>query len=428
MMRRNRVLITLAVLVPVTGVGLGAIYLYWANQVPSYPRTPIVMPKPNARDDYIAAGRMCQAVHGSQVLGPTGTPLLRNGQLIHASDPGVSPVQMRAVVSRNQPALARLRVGLHKRYANPPVQGVDDQFPELSAYRELARVLVAEGKLAEEAGRMREAARSYLDCLRMGSEEPHGGAVIHGLVGIAIQTIGLRPLQGAVGRMDGPTAAATAREMLRLETNTPSLADTLTWEKDALTTSMTRAFFQRPKQQPPAVPKSEGASSPTPAALSNGWGLRLLPKKWIMDNMRGYLDRLITATRRASYTGFTPPPLPPDPLSRILVPVYLEARSRWAQREAYWRITLLRLAARAYQQRHGTFPPSASALVPAYLPAVPLDPYASSPLVCRLENGQPLIYSRGPDGDDDGGRKDLGVRADPESDGDIVTMQSIKRQ
>jgi hypothetical protein len=50
---------------------------------------------------------------------------------------------------------------------------------------------------------------------------------------------------------------------------------------------------------------------------------------------------------------------------------------------------------------------------------VPQDPFASKPLVYRLENGKLKLYSRGPDGDDDQGDH-LGKTIQPDSTGDLT--------
>ena len=42
-------------------------------------------------------------------------------------------------------------------------------------------------------------------------------------------------------------------------------------------------------------------------------------------------------------------------------------------------------------------------LVPAWLPAVPLDPFSNRPLVYRITTNSFLLYSVGPDGKDDQG-------------------------
>jgi hypothetical protein len=89
------------------------------------------------------------------------------------------------------------------------------------------------------------------------------------------------------------------------------------------------------------------------------------------------------------------------------------------------------LACRLYRHDRGAFPPDLAALVPAYLPAVPPDPYSpagdalryrvaadeellpdptigaqgrGAPPPTRVEKGQAVVWSVGPDGVDGGGR------------------------
>src|SRR5262249_32407397 len=129
--------------------------------------------------------------------------------------------------------------------------------------------------------------------------------------------------------------------------------------------------------------------------------------------------------RRPYYAQPSPPPIPSDPLSRMRLPDYAWVRFRWAERDAQWRITELRLAIRAYQQAHGVLPSSLNALVPEYLPAVPQDPFAPQPMVYRRKAGRAMVYSRGPDGKDDGGI-DLGAKCDPDSRGDIMSLKGLR--
>lgn len=65
----------------------------------------------------------------------------------------------------------------------------------------------------------------------------------------------------------------------------------------------------------------------------------------------------------------------------------------------------VQLAVRLYRIDHGgAYPPNLAALVPAYLPAVPVDPFSpkGGPLGYVLLNGgqRPMVYSVGPDGID----------------------------
>lgn len=56
------------------------------------------------------------------------------------------------------------------------------------------------------------------------------------------------------------------------------------------------------------------------------------------------------------------------------------------EREAACRLAAARLALQLYEADHGELPPTLAALVPAYLPAVPTDPYSA--------DGRPIAYER----------------------------------
>jgi hypothetical protein len=70
---------------------------------------------------------------------------------------------------------------------------------------------------------------------------------------------------------------------------------------------------------------------------------------------------------------------------------------------ALLRCGLVALAAERYRRAHGNWPPAAADLVPAYLPAVPLDPFDGQPLRYRRTDGGVVVYSIGEDQRDDGG-------------------------
>ena len=65
---------------------------------------------------------------------------------------------------------------------------------------------------------------------------------------------------------------------------------------------------------------------------------------------------------------------------------------------------IIDLAIRAFQLDRGELPVTLDELTPQYLDRVPRDPFTERPLIYRREpNGKFLIYSAGPDQDDDGG-------------------------
>lgn len=67
-------------------------------------------------------------------------------------------------------------------------------------------------------------------------------------------------------------------------------------------------------------------------------------------------------------------------------------------------LLLAELALLCHRDDHGAWPDRLDALVPDYLPEVPLDPLAGQPLVYRRTDDDYLLYSVGTDRQDDGGK------------------------
>ena len=66
--------------------------------------------------------------------------------------------------------------------------------------------------------------------------------------------------------------------------------------------------------------------------------------------------------------------------------------------------TLVALGLELFHRQHGSWPKKLDELVPDLLPAVPSDRFTGGPLLYRIVDGRPLLYSAGPDKKDDGGR------------------------
>lgn len=63
------------------------------------------------------------------------------------------------------------------------------------------------------------------------------------------------------------------------------------------------------------------------------------------------------------------------------------------------------IALELYRREYGDYPSDLAALAPRYYPTMPVDHSTGEPLCYRLIDGKPLLYGRGFDGDDDGGRR-----------------------
>jgi hypothetical protein len=146
------------------------------------------------------------------------------------------------------------------------------------------------------------------------------------------------------------------------------------------------------------------------------------PRRTILAEVARNVEAEMARAKRP-YQERGPLPSPPaNPLIEELLLFSGDASLNAAARSSLRRrVAAVWLAVRAYTSRQGHPPATLSALVPNYLPVIPEDPFAPGPLLYRIVAGQPLVYSRGPDGDDDGGR-DLGSRIDPGADGDLTCV------
>jgi hypothetical protein len=66
--------------------------------------------------------------------------------------------------------------------------------------------------------------------------------------------------------------------------------------------------------------------------------------------------------------------------------------------------TLVALALTLFHRRHGAWPERLEQLVPDLLPTVPPDRFTGQPLRYRVVEGRPVLYSVGPDIEDQGGQ------------------------
>jgi hypothetical protein len=92
------------------------------------------------------------------------------------------------------------------------------------------------------------------------------------------------------------------------------------------------------------------------------------------------------------------------PYARLLLPLLGKVTDADARAAAELRSSVAGLAAERYRLKYGRWPETLDALVPEFLPAVPADPYDGRPLRYRRLPEGAVVYSVGPDKQDDGGR------------------------
>ena len=93
-----------------------------------------------------------------------------------------------------------------------------------------------------------------------------------------------------------------------------------------------------------------------------------------------------------------------NPVARLSFPAIEIARMLFERCAGKRDGALIGIALELYHREHGSWPESLDELTPAFLPEAPIDRINGGPLTYRLIDGQPVVYSRGVDGDDDLGR------------------------
>jgi hypothetical protein len=92
------------------------------------------------------------------------------------------------------------------------------------------------------------------------------------------------------------------------------------------------------------------------------------------------------------------------PAARLLLPRVDDMAQTAQKSQAFLRAAATALAVERFRRAKGQWPEKLTDLVPAYLAALPMDPFDGRPLRFNKPNEGAVIYSVGADGQDDGGR------------------------
>ena len=202
---------------------------------------------------------------------------------------------------------------------------------QLLGTKRLTQLLVAEGRLREMENQPAEAARSYVDAIRLGNEMSRGGFLITSLVGIACETIGCTPLAKLALKLNPDEAHAVLTALDKLD------AGRVTWPE---VQEVERRFMRYQLRQ------------------------QVNPIMWVVGwwQSRPVLQRAETK-------------------HKIVV-----ARER---------LLAVELALRCYQSEQGHPPARLDELTTKYLSRVPADPFSGQQMIYRAEGTNSLLHSAG---------------------------------
>ena len=265
------------------------------------PLPPIAsLPNPNGYDDLVKAGEMADDNTGNYYE--------------------MKLEELRRLMAKNSGALQAARTSLQEDCA-VPIQFSESymsrRIPELAGFKRLAQAFVAEGRLAEMENRPGDAAKSYLDTIRLGNKSDRGGILIDQLVSIAIEAMGVAHLQKLVDQLDAKSCREAAATLETLDAQGQSWQQVVQQERD--------------------------------------WSRRAYP---------GVRYELVRLMSRNSFNK-----------------ALQGGERKFNNQQMKTRQLTVALAARAYELDKGHRPVNIADLVPDYLKAIPQDPVTGSNLV-----------------------------------------------
>jgi hypothetical protein len=286
---RNKVFKIILLLGAMIGIAVGVSFLFPATPPPVLKP----LPNPNGYDSLVEAGRR----------------LPRN-------IPGVdkfTPAELSLLLESNSNALCLARSGLAME-CRAPLQFshhyLTNHIHEITPFRALGQLFVAEGRLAEFENRTTNAASAYLDTIQLGLETGRGGLIIDTMIGTGIQSLGASRLKMLGRRLDAESSRQSAMRLESLDAGAESWKEVIEREDE-----------------------------------------------WVANYPVSFRERI------ASFV-----------LSRASKSPLKKAELRFNELQAERRKLMIQLAARAYELEKGTPPKRISDLVPAYLKTIPLDP------------------------------------------------------
>lgn len=358
-----------------------------------------VLPHPNAFDFYLSAGN---ALTGDKQIADALSSQPKAAYTLE---------QKEALVRQNSGVIDTLHKGFAYPYCSPPCRSFDHLFPYFVKFRSVARLLSLRGQVRAAHGDWNGATDSFLDAIRIGEDIPHGSPLIGDLVGIACQAIGRRPMWDVVEHLNAAQSRSVIARLTRIAERHLPYPDTIQEEKWTLQASLLEVFSSSKKQadllnssdSSDTADSSEKLTEETASSLA---GLLFLAysKTRIMNNLTNYMDQYAQDARQSYGLHPNPPPLPPDPVNRAILPIFTGARLKNVVCETQNGLMLVTLALHAFRLEQGHYPASLAELAPAYLAKLPEDPFAVQGAFKYLPKGDHyVLYSIGPDGKDDGG-------------------------
>ena len=376
-------------------VVVAVVGFWWATAM----KTPVVvipnpiMPSPNAFDFYVKAGDAM--VYEKEI---------KNAVSVQPTV-AYSLAQKEELVQQNAGVIDTIHAGFAYPYMNPPYRSLYTDLPYYAQFRGLARLLSLRGQVRAERGDWSGAADSYLDAIALAEAFPYGSSILGSLVGIACEAIGRIPLWDVIEHLNAAQSHAALTRLERLLIRRLPYAEMMQQEEWTGQAALLE-IFNDPKKRVSLFTDAEGPKEANAGGVNSPSPLFYLAhsKSHIMHNYTTMMERNIELARHPYGAHSAGPPLTDDPITRLFGSLFAEARLKEAACMNQNGLMLVSLALNTYRLNHGRYPVSLFELTPATIKELPEDPFAVDDTFKYKSDGRTcLLYSVGPDGNDDGG-------------------------
>lgn len=366
------------------------------------------LPSPNAYDSYVAATQQLDLASRDAVryaIRPYKAgallPILLPSDTPSSAMNGQTPTQKRAysskekqvMLKRNARALQTLRKGFAFPYVQPPTRSnfynssfqTADVSYYWSSFHQLSHVLALQAQWQKARGDWNGALNTCLDGVHFALDIPHGAPVTATLIGQSIEALVRAEAWPCVPHLSASQARSALLRLQKLEKRRVPIVQTLQEQKWALQAALVLEFHD-PNWRNTLFNNRDNSSAHPELGMRGSF----ISKQEIIDRIGHSLDAQI-ANARLPYTRQQKVFEKPNPLDEILgIVSFSDNISFFTRCQAQSALLMTALALQAYRVEHKSYPPTLNALVPRYLPAVPLDPFSDNqPLRYKL---RPLRY------------------------------------
>ncbi len=409
----------------------GSIWMWHIDQTPTWVVPGHVLPADNAYDDFKAAGAsivnskqinqaLTQLREAEQTVQPPSTFSEEYSKLYAmpawnaVEKGGYANEGMKQLVTENMPTINRFRNAISKPYLEPAVRSVNTLLPHLAHYRGIARLLLLDSKLKAQEGEWNRSTQDCLDILQLGVEIPHGGTLLHKLVGIGIESTGRDQMWKVIDHLNAVETRAALSRMQDITARRVKLSEVFQEEK-YYNEAVLLEIFQKPywrfenHVEAPLpdynpvlanIAKSmhflqEGGYRYTKSQIISQLDERMDGKIKSIDQPLAFND--VNWSPTADDTSNL------DPIVQKLLPVFNGLSFQEVCDSQVQNVLIeTTLAIHAYHLEHGSYPKALSDLLNGYLSELPMDPFAPrDTLKYALNMNSYKLYSVGPDCKDD---------------------------